>query len=59
MVQWVKDLALSLQWRGFNPWPKNFHMPWAQTNTHTHTPSCTEGEKNAMKDIGLTDKNEV
>ena len=32
MVQWVKDLALSLQclglllWRGFSPWPKNFHM---------------------------------
>ena len=30
---WVKDLALSLQqagsllWHGFNPWPRNFHMP--------------------------------
>ena len=21
IVQWVKDLALSLQWRGFDPWP--------------------------------------
>ena len=35
MAQWVKDLALSLQWLGpllwcgFNPWPRNFHMPWA------------------------------
>ena len=34
MAQWVKDLALSLQWLGsllrrrFNPWPRNFHMPW-------------------------------
>ena len=35
MVQWVKDLALSLQqlglllWHGFDPWPKNLHIPWA------------------------------
>ena len=32
-VQQVKAPALSLQWlwlllwRGFNPWPRNFHMP--------------------------------
>ena len=32
MTYWVKDLALSLQWlillmwRGFDPWPRNFHM---------------------------------
>ena len=30
MVQWVKDLALSLQWCGFNPWPRNFHTLWAR-----------------------------
>ena len=36
MVQWVKDLALSLQqlrsllWRGFDPWPWNSHMPQVQ-----------------------------
>ena len=24
VVQWVKDLALSLLWPGFNPWPGNF-----------------------------------
>ena len=30
----VKDLALSLLWfglllwHGFDPWPRNFHMPW-------------------------------
>ena len=35
MVQWVKDLALSVQqlglllWLGFDPWPRNFYMPWA------------------------------
>ena len=23
----VKDLALSLLWLGFHPWPRNFHMP--------------------------------
>ena len=34
MVQWVKDLASSLQqlgsllWHGFNSWPTNFHLPW-------------------------------
>jgi len=34
MVQWVKDLALSLQWLGFLLWcglvlwPGNFHMWW-------------------------------
>ena len=32
VVQWVKDLALSLQqlrlllWCGFDPWPGNFYM---------------------------------
>ena len=31
----VKDPALSLLWlllqlwHGFNPWPRNFYMPWA------------------------------
>ena len=30
MVQWVKDLALSLLWHGFHPWPWNFHMPQEQ-----------------------------
>ena len=34
-VQLVKDPALSLLWlgrqlwRGFNPWPQNFCLPWA------------------------------
>ena len=23
----VKDLALSLLWQGFDPWPRNVHMP--------------------------------
>ena len=25
----VRDLALSLLWLRFNPWPRNFCMPWA------------------------------
>ena len=35
MVQQVKDLSLSLEqlwsllWPGFNPWPRDFHMPQA------------------------------
>ena len=24
MAQWVKDLALSLLWHGFHPWPGDF-----------------------------------
>ena len=34
VVQWVKDLALPQlwyrwhPWLGFNPWPRNFHLPW-------------------------------
>ena len=34
----VKDLALSLLWLGFDPWPENFCMAWAwpnQTNKQT------------------------
>ena len=27
MVQQVKDLALSLLWLRFSPWPRNFYMP--------------------------------
>ena len=36
MAQWVKDPRLSLQhlwlllWHRFDPWPRNFHMPWSQ-----------------------------
>ena len=26
MVQLVKDLALSLLWHGFDPWPGKFYM---------------------------------
>ena len=34
VAPWVEDLVLSLLqlgslvWFGFNPWPKNFYMPW-------------------------------
>ena len=33
LVVQVKDPALSLQWYGFDPWPRNFHMPWVQPKT--------------------------
>ena len=43
MAQQIKDPALSLLWlgllvwRGFDPWPRNFHMPWAEAKkTLTH-----------------------
>ena len=28
MAQQLKDLALSLLWHGFDPWPGNFCVPW-------------------------------
>ena len=30
MVQQIKDPALSLRWRRFDPWPGNFYMVQAQ-----------------------------
>ena len=30
VMQRVRDLALSLLWCGFDPWPGNFRMPQAQ-----------------------------
>ena len=36
MAQWVKDSVLSLLWlglllwHGFDPWPRNFHVPQVQ-----------------------------
>ena len=36
VAQWVNDLTLSLLclgsllWHGFDPWPRNFLMPWAK-----------------------------
>ena len=43
MVQWVKDLVLSLQgpgllrWHRFDPWPGNFHMPQVQSKKKKKT----------------------
>ena len=30
MAQWVKDTALSLLWRRFDPWLRNFCIPLVQ-----------------------------
>ena len=30
VVHWAKDPVLSLQWLGFDPRPRNFHMSWAK-----------------------------
>ena len=35
VAQWVKDLALSLMWCWFDPWPGNFHMQWVWPKRHT------------------------
>ena len=31
LAQGDKDLALPLLWLGFDPWPRNFYMPWVRT----------------------------
>ena len=42
MAQWVKNPALSLQWlrlllwHRFNPWPRNFCMPWTKPKKKTN-----------------------
>ena len=47
MAKRLKDLALSLQWLGllvwlgFDPWPKNFHMPQLWPNKIKYTDNIT------------------
>ena len=50
MAQWVRDLALSLLWLRFDPWPRNFHMLQART----------KGEKkiSTVEDRSLTQSDE-
>ena len=43
VAQWVRDPELPLKWLGSplwhrsDPWPRNFHMPWAEAKkTLTH-----------------------
>ena len=38
LVQQVKDLALSLPWPGFDPWPGKFHMLWVRPEINTIKP---------------------
>ena len=33
VAQRVKHVALSLLWHEFNPWSRNFHMPWTWHQT--------------------------
>ena len=44
MAQKIKDLVLSLLWHGFNPWPRNFHMPqvWLKKKKNVY---LTVGQK--------------
>lgn len=41
VAQWVNDLVLSLLWLGFDPCPRNFCMPWAQSK-QTNQPKNPE-----------------
>ena len=59
VMQWVKDPALSQLWLrsllGFNPWPRNIHMPQArpkQTNkTNPSHPQKSKTKK--LYSVGL------
>ena len=58
----VKDPALSLQqtrlllWCTFNPWPRNFHMPWARPKKKNPTKRYhfTQSEWPPSKDLQIT-----
>ena len=56
MAQWVKDLLLSLLWCGFNPWPRNFHMPQAQSKkkkeSSSHCGSAVMSPTSIHEDTG-------
>ena len=40
----MEDVALSLLWHGFDPWPGNFRMPWVwpKKKKEKKTESLTE-----------------
>ena len=56
VAQQVKDPLLSLGWfrsllwYGFNPWPRNFHMPWTWTKKREREreKQCIFAEKNTV-----------
>ena len=52
MAEQVKDLVWSLLWRKFNPWPRNFHMLWAQPKERRRERQTErkEGEKEGKKE---------
>lgn len=44
MVQQAKDLALSLLWHVFTPWPRNFHMPQVLLPSKEEEPNLRQSE---------------
>ena len=45
MAQWVKELALSVLQHGFDPWPRNIYVLWAQTRKKERKKGRKEGRK--------------
>ena len=43
MVQQVKDLVVLLLWHGFDPWLRNFHMPWVRPKKYVPDASLSPG----------------
>ena len=56
MAQWVKDSALSQQplgsllWRGFSPWPRNFHILQAWPKKEKRKKGMYLGETQELTD---------
>jgi len=62
VTQWVKDLALSLLWlwlelwHGFDPWARNFCMPWVVVgDPNKKTISFIITKRNRSSRCGRTD----
>ena len=50
----VKNLVLSLLWRRFNPWPRNFHKPWVWPKDNHNQRSKTLCIKHSVYFLDMT-----
>ena len=52
----VKDLALSLLWCGFDPWPGNLPMPWAWPKRNNKQQKPNQNKQKKKKNEGNLSK---
>ena len=51
-MQWVKDLAFPQLLLKFDPWPRNYHVPWVQPKIIIHNNKANLKEKKKLKGGG-------